>query len=35
MPREMLRSLATFPVLDGYRGAPPVDLAALEDLLAR
>ena len=24
--REMLRSLATFPLLTGYRGAPEVDL---------
>jgi hypothetical protein len=27
----MLRSLRTFPLLDGYRGAPPADLAAVED----
>jgi acyl-CoA synthetase (NDP forming) len=32
---EMVRSLATFPLLDGYRGAPKVDVAALEDLLLR
>jgi hypothetical protein len=31
----MLRSLRTFPLLDGYRGAVPVDLAALEDVIAR
>jgi acetate---CoA ligase (ADP-forming) len=31
----MVRSLATFPLLDGYRGAPPADVAALEDLLLR
>jgi acetate---CoA ligase (ADP-forming) len=33
--RAMPRSLATFPLLDGYRGAPKVDLAALEQLLLR
>src|SRR5579864_4342669 len=32
---EMLRSLRTFPLLDGYRGAPRVDLAAIEDVLLR
>jgi acyl-CoA synthetase (NDP forming) len=32
---RMIRSLATFPLLDGYRGAPPADLPALEDLLLR
>jgi acetate---CoA ligase (ADP-forming) len=32
---EMVRSLATFPVLDGYRGAPRVDVAALEEALLR
>jgi len=31
----MVRSLATFPLLDGYRGAPKADVAALEDLLLR
>jgi acetyl coenzyme A synthetase (ADP forming)-like protein len=31
----MVHSLATFPLLDGYRGAPPADVAALEDLLLR
>ena len=31
----MVRSLATFPLLDGYRGAPKADVAALEDLLVR
>ena len=30
---EMVRSLATYPLLDGYRGAPRADVAALEDLL--
>jgi acyl-CoA synthetase (NDP forming) len=33
--REMVRSLRTFPLLDGYRGAPKTDVAALEDLLLR
>lgn len=33
--REMLRSLRTFPLLDGYRGAPVCDVAALEDVLSR
>jgi acyl-CoA synthetase (NDP forming) len=32
---EMLHSLATFPLLTGYRGAPEVDLAALRRLLLR
>ena len=32
---EMLRSLATFPLLEGYRGAPAADVAALEDVLLR
>ena len=31
----MVRSLATFPLLEGYRGEPPVDLAALEDVVLR
>ncbi|MBV9415883.1 MAG: GNAT family N-acetyltransferase [Solirubrobacterales bacterium] len=33
--REMLRSLQTFPLLDGYRGAEPCDVAAIEDVLLR
>ncbi|MGD0197347.1 MAG: GNAT family N-acetyltransferase [Solirubrobacteraceae bacterium] len=33
--REMLRSLRLFPLLDGYRGAPRCDVAALEELLLR
>jgi acetyl coenzyme A synthetase (ADP forming)-like protein len=33
--REMLRSLRTFPLLDGYRGAPACDLDTIEDLLLR
>ena len=32
---EMVRSLATFPLLDGYRGAAKADVAALQDLLLR
>ena len=32
---EMMRALRTFPLLDGYRGAPPADVAALEDVLLR
>lgn len=32
---EMVRSLRTFPLLDGYRGAPRCDVAALEDVLVR
>jgi acetate---CoA ligase (ADP-forming) len=31
----MLRSLRTLPLLDGYRGAPKADVAALEDILVR
>jgi len=31
----MVRSLRTFPLLDGYRGAPPCDVAAIEDVLLR
>jgi acyl-CoA synthetase (NDP forming) len=32
---EMVRSLQTFPLLEGYRGAPKADVPALEDLLLR
>jgi acetyl coenzyme A synthetase (ADP forming)-like protein len=32
---EMVRSLATFPMLDGYGGAPRADVAALEQVLLR
>jgi acetyl coenzyme A synthetase (ADP forming)-like protein len=32
---EMLRALRTFPLLDGYRGAPRCDLRAIEDVLLR
>jgi acyl-CoA synthetase (NDP forming) len=31
----MVRSLASFPLLEGYRGAPKTDIAALEDLILR
>ena len=33
--REMIRSLATYPRLDGYRGAPKADVPALEELVLR
>ena len=33
--REMIRSLKTFPLLDGYRGRPRADLGALQDVLLR
>jgi acyl-CoA synthetase (NDP forming) len=33
--REMPRSLRTFPLLDGYRGAEPCDVAAVEQVLLR
>jgi acyl-CoA synthetase (NDP forming) len=32
---RMVRSLKTFPRLDGYRGAPRADVPALEDVLLR
>ncbi|MBA3430813.1 MAG: GNAT family N-acetyltransferase, partial [Actinobacteria bacterium] len=32
---NMVRSLATYPLLDGYRGAPPADVGALEQVLLR
>jgi acyl-CoA synthetase (NDP forming) len=32
---EMVTSLATYPVLAGYRGAPPADVGALERTLLR
>lgn len=34
-PEELLDGLAIRPLLDGYRGAPAVDLASLEGLIAR
>ena len=30
---EMIREIQGFPVLEGYRGTPPADLAALESIL--
>jgi acetyl coenzyme A synthetase (ADP forming)-like protein len=33
--REMVRSLKTFPLLDGYRGAPRADVPALEEVILR
>jgi acetate---CoA ligase (ADP-forming) len=30
---QMIRGLATFPLLDGYRGKPKADVAALRDLV--
>jgi len=32
---EMVRSLQTFPLLDGYRGAPRCDVGAVEEVLLR
>ena len=32
---EMIRSLATYPLLTGYRGSQPADVAALEDVVLR
>lgn len=32
---EMIRSLATYPLLEGYRGAPKADVSALEEVLLR
>lgn len=32
---EMVHSLHTYPALDGYRGAPRRDIAALEDVVVR
>ena len=32
---ELVRAPRAFPLLDGYRGSEPVDLAGLEDLLLR
>jgi acetate---CoA ligase (ADP-forming) len=32
---EMIRGLATFPLLDGYRGRPRADVAALRDVVLR
>ena len=32
---EMVRSLKTYPLLTGFRGAPPADVDALEEILLR
>lgn len=32
---EMVHSLKTFPLLDGFRGAPKADVAALEEVILR
>ena len=32
---EMVRSLGIFPLLDGFRGAPKADVAALEEIILR
>ena len=32
---EMVSSLRTYPLLEGYRGTPPVDVAALEQVVMR
>ena len=32
---QMIRSLATFPLLTGFRGTPPADLDSIEELLLR
>ena len=32
---RMIRELKTYPLFDGYRGAPPADVSALEDVLLR
>lgn len=33
--KDMVRSLRTFPLLDGYRAAAPCQVAAIEDVLLR
>ena len=33
--RDMVRSLKTFPLLDGFRGSPKCDVSAVEDALLR
>ena len=32
---EMVRSLRTFPLLEGFRGSPRADVAALEEVIIR
>ena len=33
--REMIRDIKGYPVLEGYRGQPPADVAALEDMILK
>ena len=33
--RQMIKSLRTYPLLDGFRGAPKADVGALEDVVLR
>ena len=33
--REMIKSLRSYPLLTGFRGAPPVDLATVEETILR
>lgn len=33
--KEMIRDIKGYPVLEGYRGQPPSDVAALEDMLMK
>ncbi|MGH7926718.1 MAG: acetate--CoA ligase family protein [Candidatus Binatia bacterium] len=33
--REMVRSIRGYRLLEGYRGHPPADIAAIEELLLR
>ncbi len=33
--RDMVRSIKGYPLLQGWRGSPPADVAALEELLLR
>jgi acyl-CoA synthetase (NDP forming) len=33
--RDMVRSLRTFPLLEGFRGSPKADVAALEEVILR
>jgi acetyltransferase len=33
--RRMIESLKSYPLLTGFRGAPPVDLRIIEDTLLR
>lgn len=33
--KEMVRSIRGYPLLEGYRGHPPADIEAIEELLLR